>query len=67
MGQTLIEKILSNHTDGFLKAGDIAEIRIDARIARDFGGANVVNNIRDHGLSIENHSNTFFTFDCNPG
>lgn len=67
MGQTMIEKILSNHSETSIKAGDIADILIDARIARDFGGANVVKNIHDHGLTIDDNKKTFFTFDCNPG
>ncbi len=40
---------------------------IDARVARDFGGANVVKNIVDAGLTVHDPSKTFFTFDCNPG
>jgi 3-isopropylmalate/(R)-2-methylmalate dehydratase large subunit len=67
MGSTMIEKILSNHSDQKLKAGDIADVFIDARIARDFGGANVVKNLQDSGLSIDDASRTYFTFDCNPG
>lgn len=66
MGSTIIEKILSNHADKTVKPGEIADIRIDARIARDFGGANVVKNIRDNKLGIDDPSRTFFTFDCNP-
>jgi len=67
MGLTLIEKILSSHCDKVLRAGDIGDISIDARIARDFGGANVVKNIEDHDLTIDDPTKTFFTFDCNPG
>ena len=67
MGQTLIEKILSKHSGKGVKPGDITEIRIDARVARDFGGANVVKNLVDHHLCVEDASRTFFTFDCNPG
>ncbi len=67
MGQTMIEKIFSNHSNKTVHAGDIAEISIDARIARDFGGANVVKNIRSHNLNIHDPEKTFFTFDCNPG
>ena len=66
MGSTLIEKILSSHSDKTVEPGEIADIRIDARIARDFGGANVVKNIRDNKLGIDDPSRTFFTFDCNP-
>ncbi|MFH1943542.1 MAG: aconitase/3-isopropylmalate dehydratase large subunit family protein [bacterium] len=66
MAQTIIEKILSNHADGTVTPGDIADIRIDARIARDFGGANVVKNIRESNLGIDDPQKTFFTFDCNP-
>lgn len=67
MGLTMIEKILSNHSDRELKAGDIGDVFIDARIARDFGGANVVKNLQDSGLPIDDASRTYFTFDCNPG
>lgn len=67
MNQTFIEKILSDHADRDLKSGDIAEIEIDARIARDFGGANVVKNLISYDLDINDPEKTFFTFDCNPG
>ncbi|MBI9071501.1 MAG: 3-isopropylmalate dehydratase large subunit [Melioribacteraceae bacterium] len=67
MGMTLVEKILANHSKyDVVKPGENIDIMIDARVARDFGGANVVKNIQDKGLSIENPSKTFFTFDCNP-
>ena len=65
---TIIEKIISNHSNQqTLKPGDIIDVYIDARAARDFGGANVVENILNNGLSINDASRTFFTFDCNPG
>ena len=67
MGETVIEKILSRHAGRPVRPGDIVDIAIDARVARDFGGANVVKNLRDHGLGIADVSKTFFTFDCNPG
>ena len=64
---TIIEKILANHSQAeAAKPGDILDVEIDARVARDFGGANVVKNIRDHGLGIDDPERTFFTFDCNP-
>ncbi|MFW5819763.1 MAG: aconitase/3-isopropylmalate dehydratase large subunit family protein [Bacteroidota bacterium] len=67
MGHTLVEKILAEHSDKInLKPGDILDVKIDARVARDFGGANVVKNIEDHELKIDDPVNTFFTFDCNP-
>ena len=65
---TVIEKIIANHSKyAIVKPGDIVDITIDARVARDFGGANVVKNIVDAGLSVNDPSRTFFTFDCNPG
>ena len=65
---SLIEKILINHSDvDDLNPGDIVNVNIDARVARDFGGANVVNNLEKHNLSIQDPHRTFFTFDCNPG
>ncbi|MBC8489481.1 MAG: 3-isopropylmalate dehydratase large subunit [Bacteroidetes bacterium] len=64
---TLIEKIIANHSKfDTVKPGDIVDIEIDVRAARDFGGANVVKNIQDNNLDIENPLKTFFTFDCNP-
>ncbi|MCD4690264.1 homoaconitate hydratase, partial [bacterium] len=67
MGATIIEKIIQRHAGHEVSPGDIADVTIDARIARDFGGANVVKNIEDNALNIEDPSCTFFTFDCNPG
>ena len=67
MGMTLIEKILSSHSKyPFVQPGEIIDVEIDVRAARDFGGANVVKNITDHKLGIHDPSKTFFTFDCNP-
>ena len=67
MGKTLIEKILGGHSGREVSPGEIVDMTIDARIARDFGGANVVKNLRENGLGIDDPSRTFFTFDCNPG
>src|SRR6056297_3212882 len=67
MGKTLIEKILTNHSDTKdVKPGDIIDVEIDARVSRDFAGANVVQNMRDYDLSIDDPTKTFFTFDVNP-
>jgi len=67
MGMTILEKILANHSKyEDVKPGDTVDVAIDARIARDFGGANVVKNINDFGLGIDDPEKTFFTFDCNP-
>lgn len=67
MGLTFLEKILANHSKADeVKPGDILDVEIDARVARDFGGANVVKNIRDNALGIADPERTFFTFDCNP-
>ena len=67
MGQTLIEKILANHSDqDVVNPGEIVDIEIDVRVARDFGGANVVKNLVNNGLKVNDTSKTFFTFDCNP-
>lgn len=63
----IIEKILANHSDkDIVKPGDIIDVWMDARAARDFGGANVVKNLEDNHLSVEEPSKTFFTFDTNP-
>ena len=64
---TLIEKILANHSDkNTVSAGEIVDIQIDVRAARDFGGANVVKNLIDNNLEVDDPGKTFFTFDCNP-
>jgi len=67
MGKTIIEKIIEAHSGKEVKPGDIVDVEIDARVARDFGGANVVKNLRDNNLNINDAEKTFFTFDCNPG
>jgi homoaconitate hydratase family protein/3-isopropylmalate dehydratase small subunit len=67
MAMTLIEKILAAHSKfDTVKPDDIVDIEIDVRAARDFGGANVVKNIKDFGLGIADPEKTLFTFDCNP-
>ena len=67
MGLTLIEKILANHSEQeIVKPGEIIDIEIDVRVARDFGGANVVKNLVNNGLEVDDPGKTFFTFDCNP-
>lgn len=66
MGQTIIEKIISRHCGRDVRPGDIADVDIDVRVARDFGGANVVKNLEERGLAIADPGKTFFTFDCNP-
>lgn len=65
---TIIEKILAKHSNqAVVKPDDIIDVTIDTRAARDFGGANVVKNLLDNGLTVEDPSKTVFTFDCNPG
>ncbi|MFC1628346.1 aconitase/3-isopropylmalate dehydratase large subunit family protein [Gemmatimonadota bacterium] len=66
MGQTVIEKIFAAHTGDPVTVGEIVELEVDARVARDFGGANVVANLEAHALSVDDPSRTWFTFDCNP-
>jgi homoaconitate hydratase family protein/3-isopropylmalate dehydratase small subunit len=67
MAMTLLEKILASHSKyEIVRPGDIVDIEIDSRVARDFGGANVVKNLKDYGLSVHDPDKTFFTFDCNP-
>lgn len=64
---TITEKIIASHSKyDRVKPGDIVDITIDARAARDFGGANVVKNLTDFGLIVEDPGKTIFTFDCNP-
>jgi len=64
---TVIEKILAAHSGrDHVVPGDIVDVVIDARAARDFGGANVVKHLEENQLSIDDTARTFFTFDCNP-
>ena len=67
MGKTIIQKIFENHSDQEANVGEIIDINIDVRVARDFGGANVVKNLEENNLDLDNPSKTYFTFDCNPG
>lgn len=67
MGATMIEKILGNHAGRRVSPGEIVDINIDARVARDFGGASVVGHLQVGTLPIADPTKTFFTFDCNPG
>jgi homoaconitate hydratase family protein/3-isopropylmalate dehydratase small subunit len=63
----LVEKILAQHSKfESVKPGDIIDINIDVRAARDFGGPNVVKTMIEKKLSLDNPSKTFFTFDTNP-
>ena len=63
----MIQKIFENHSESEANVGDIVDVAIDARVARDFGGASVVKNLEDNNLSVDDPKKTFFTFDCNPG
>lgn len=64
---TIIEHIIANHSKfDKVKPGDIVDMEIDARVARDFGGANVVKHIEDNNLQVDDVNKTFFTFDTNP-
>jgi 3-isopropylmalate/(R)-2-methylmalate dehydratase large subunit len=65
---TIIEKILAKHSGkDKVQPDEIIDVFIDARAARDFGGANVVKNLLDNGLQVKDPALTVFTFDCNPG
>jgi len=59
--KTIIQKIFENHSKTKANIGDIVDVAIDVRVARDFGGANVVKNLIDNTLSVENPKKTFFT------
>ena len=67
MGHTIIEKIFMKHTKDQVNPGNIIWLDIDIRTARDFGGANVIKNLKKHysGNYIDDLSKTFFTFDTN--
>ncbi|NCB07908.1 MAG: homoaconitate hydratase family protein [Bacteroidia bacterium] len=64
---TIIEKILAKHSGREkVHPGEIVDVEIDVRLARDFGGANVVKHIEENQLEIADPRKTWFTFDCNP-
>jgi homoaconitase/3-isopropylmalate dehydratase large subunit len=67
MDKTIIQKIFEKHSKSKANVDDIIDVDIDVRVARDFGGANVVKNLEENNLSIDDPKKTFFTFDCNPG
>lgn len=67
MGKTIIQKIFEAHSKQQATVGEIIDIEIDVRVARDFGGANVVKNLEENQLTVDDPQKTFFTFDCNPG
>lgn len=67
MGNTIIQKIFEVHSKSTIHIDDISDIAIDIRVARDFGGANVVKHLETHHLPVDDPKRTFFTFDCNPG
>jgi len=67
MGKTIIQKIFEMHSKSEVNVDDIIDVDIDVRVARDFGGANVVKNLEENNLKIHDPKKTFFTFDCNPG
>ncbi len=47
MGQRIIQKILGKHSESKANIDDIIDVNIDVRVARDFGGANVIKNIEE--------------------
>jgi len=67
VGRTLIETIIGRHAGQDVRVGDIVDVRIDVRAARDFGGASVVKHLRAANLGVADPTRTLFTFDCNPG
>jgi 3-isopropylmalate/(R)-2-methylmalate dehydratase large subunit len=65
MGKNIIEKIIQAHAEEPVEASKIVWMDLDARTARDFGGANVVKNYQKHygDAPVDDPSKTFFTFD----
>lgn len=66
-GKTIIEKIFQAHSPGDVpvEPGNIIWLDLDVRTARDFAGANVVQNYRTHygDAPVADKDRTFFTFD----
>ena len=47
MGMTIVEKIIALHsTYAKVKSGEIVDIQIDLRTARDNGGVNIIKQLR---------------------
>jgi 3-isopropylmalate/(R)-2-methylmalate dehydratase large subunit len=66
LGKTIIEKIIAAHSREKVAAGNIVWMEIDLRTARDFAGANVVENYQREfdGKPLADAEKTLFTFDC---
>ncbi len=66
MGNTVVEKIISLHCQEEVVPGKVVWVDIGLRTARDFGGANVVENFRRNYNEdkVADAAKTFFTFDC---
>ncbi len=64
---TVIENIFRNHSDDRVEVGGTIWLNIDVRTARDFAGAQVVQNLFEHYKNdyVKDAEKTFFTFDCN--
>ncbi len=67
MGYTIIEKIIQAHSQEKVEPGKVVWMDLDVRSARDFAGANVVQNFETYypNEKVADASKTFFTFDCN--
>jgi 3-isopropylmalate/(R)-2-methylmalate dehydratase large subunit len=66
MGMTMIEKILAKHSAyEIVRPGEIIDLQIDIRVARDLGGVNIVKQLEANNLTIADPDKTFFTFDSN--
>jgi 3-isopropylmalate/(R)-2-methylmalate dehydratase large subunit len=66
-GNTIIQKIFQTHSPGDtpVEPRNIIWLELDVRTARDFAGANVVQNYRTHygDAPVADKDKTFFTFD----
>ena len=67
MQHTIIEKIFLAHGAESARPGDTVWIALDYRTARDFGGASVVQHLRESfpDKPVADTGRTMFTFDCN--
>jgi 3-isopropylmalate dehydratase small subunit len=66
MGSTILQKIVSSHAGRRVVPGDVVSFKVDVRVARDMGGAGVVEALLDNALPVDDPGRTFFTFDYNP-
>ena len=60
MGKIILQKIFESHSPSMADVDDIIDVSIDVRVARDFGGANVVKHLEEKNLPLDDPKNVFY-------